>query len=142
MFFSTNKTFHTLLWKETPSSTLEYYRMTRKTYGVTSAGFHAIRPLFELAEKTQHPAAALALKSDMYVDVLLTGTASKEDAELLQDALIKHLANAGFHLRKWSSSDLSYIENQPTPDTSSLKITSSKHLASSGNRSRTSSPST
>ena len=108
-----DKDFHRLLWKETPSSTLEYYRMTRNTYGVTSAGFHAIRPLFELAETTQHPIAALALKSDMYVDDLLIGTASKEEVELLQDTLIKHLANAGFHLRKWSSSDLSLVECLP-----------------------------
>ena len=108
-----DKDFHRLLWKETPSSTLEYYHMTRNTYGVTSAGFHAIRPLFELAETTQHPAAALALNSDMYVDDFLTGTASKEEAELLQDALIKHLANAGFHLRKWSSSDFSLVERLP-----------------------------
>ena len=108
-----DKDFHRILWKETPSSTLEYYRMTRNTYGVTSAGFHAIRPLFELPETTQHPIAALALKSDMYVDDLLTGTASKEEAELLQDTLIKHLANATFHLRKWSSSDLSLVERLP-----------------------------
>ena len=87
--------------------------MTRKIYGVTSAGFHAIRPLFELAETTQHPVAALALRSDMYVDDLLTGTASKEEAELLQDTLSKHLATAGFHLRKWSSSDLSLVERLP-----------------------------
>ena len=50
-----DKNFHRLLWKETQSSTLEYYRITRNTYGVTSAVFHAIQPLFELAETTQHP---------------------------------------------------------------------------------------
>ena len=41
---------------------------------------------------------------------LLTGTSSKEEAEVLQGAFIKHLAKDGFHLRKWSSSDLSLIE--------------------------------
>ena len=35
-----DKDFHRLPWEETPSSTLEYYRMTRNTYGVTSASFH------------------------------------------------------------------------------------------------------
>ena len=83
-----DKDFHRLLWKETPSSSLEYYRMTRNTYGVTSAGFHAIRPLFELAETTQHPTGARAVKSHMYVDDLLTGTASKEEAELLPSSNI------------------------------------------------------
>ena len=55
-----DKDFHRLLWRETPSSTLEQYRMIRNTYGVTSAGFHAIRPLFELAETTQHPRTCLS----------------------------------------------------------------------------------
>ena len=57
-----HKDFHRLLWKETPSSSLEYY-------GVTSAVLHAIRPLFELAETIQYPIAVLALKFDMYVNV-------------------------------------------------------------------------
>ena len=46
----------------------------------------------------------------MYVDEQLTGTSSKEAVEVLQDALIKHLAEAGFHLHKWSSSDHSLVE--------------------------------
>ena len=50
-----DKDFHRLLWKESP---LKHYRMTRNTYGVTSAGFHAIRTLLQLAETTKHPAAS------------------------------------------------------------------------------------
>ena len=76
-----DKYFRRLLWKKPPSSTLEYYSMTRNTYVVTSAGIHAIRQLLELGDATQHPTAALVLKSDMYVDDLLTGTASKEEAD-------------------------------------------------------------
>ena len=73
--------------------------MTRNIYGVTSAGFLAIGPLFDLAELTQHPTAALALKFNKYVDDLITGTSSKEEgAEVLQDARIKPLTNADFHL--------------------------------------------
>ena len=86
--------------------------MTRKTYGVKSAGFHAIRPLLQLAETTKDPAASIALKFDMYVDDLLTGT-SQTEAKALQDVLIEHLATAGFQLRKWSSIDNSLVDRLP-----------------------------
>ena len=105
--------FHRLLWKEPPSSPLKHYRMTRKTYGVTSAGFHAIRPLLQLAETTTDPVASFALKFDMYVDDLLTGTSSQTEAKALQDVLIDHLATAGFELGKWSSSDISLVDRLP-----------------------------
>ena len=136
-----DKDFHRLLMKETPSSTLKDYRMTQNTYNETSAGFHAIRPLFEVAETIQYPTAALALKFDMYVDDLSTGTSSKEEAEVLQDALIKHLAKAGFHYvsghRVIFHSLNAFpipIENHLPPNTSSLKNTLWKHLVSSGNQ--------
>ena len=62
-----DKDFHRILWKETPSSINSRILPHDSKYlqGVTSAGFHAIKPFFELAETTQHPIAALALKSDM-----------------------------------------------------------------------------
>ena len=65
--------FHRMLWKESPSPPLKHYRMTCNTYGVTSAGFHVIRPLSQLPETSKHPVDSFALKFDMYVDDLLTG---------------------------------------------------------------------
>ena len=109
--------------------------MTRNIYGVASAGFHAIRRLFELAETLQYYSAALALKFDMYFDDPLTGTSSKEELEVLQDALIKHLAKAGFHLRKWSSSDHSLVERLHVERLQELEVLQDaliKHLAKAG----------
>ena len=113
LFDKEDKDFHRLLWKESPSSPLEHYRMTRNTYGVTSAVFHAIRPLLQLAETTKDPVASFALKFDIYVDELLTGTSSQTEAKALQDVLVEHLATAGFQLRKWSSSDISLVDRLP-----------------------------
>ena len=97
--------------------------MTRNTYGVASAGFHAIRPLLQLAKTTKHPAASFALKFDMYVDDLLTGASPQMEAKALQDVLIEHLATAGFQLRKWSSSDISLVDHLPEsyPETADTK---------------------
>ena len=50
-----------MLWKESTSFPLKHYCMTRNTYGVTSAGFQAIKPLLQLAETTKHPTASFAL---------------------------------------------------------------------------------
>ena len=63
----------------------------------------------------------------MYVDDLLTENSSKEEAEVLQDAPIKHLAKAGFNLRHWSSSDLSLVER--LPDTY-RELSATKHIES------------
>ena len=86
--------------KESPSSPLKHYRMTRNRYGALSAGFDAILPLLQLAETTKHPVASFALTFDMHVDDLLTGASSQMEAKALQDVLIEHLATTGFQLRK------------------------------------------
>ena len=108
-----NKDFQRLLWKQSPSSPLKRYRMTRNTYGVTPAGFHAIWPLSQLAETTKHPAASFSPKFDTYVDDLLTGASSEKEAKALQDVLIENVARAGFQHDKWSSSDIFLVDRLP-----------------------------
>ena len=120
-----DKDFHRTLWKESPSSPLKHYRMTSNTYGVTSIGIHAIRPLLQLVETTKHPVASFALIFDMDVDDLLTGASSQMEVKALQDVLVEHLATAGLQLRKWSPSDISLVDRLLE---SYRKTTDTKHM--------------
>ena len=51
-------------------------------------------------EGTAYPLAAFSLKKDFYVDDLLTGSDTRDQARALRDGLIKILRKGGFHLRK------------------------------------------
>ena len=84
---------------------IKIYCLNRVTFGTACAPFLAIRTLFQLAddEGESHPIAANILKRDLYVDDLMSGAQSYEDARYLRDDLIKLSRKGGFILRKWVS---------------------------------------
>jgi hypothetical protein len=75
------------------------------TYGISSAPFLAIRTLLQLADDEQgrFPGAAEILRTDVYMDDIVTGCHSTAEALELQDQLIKLLQIGQFELRKWAS---------------------------------------
>jgi len=76
----------------------------------------ATRYLKKLADvnRCHHPQTAQVLSNDFYVDDLLSGTPSFEEANHLQKELISLLDTAGFTLRKWASSHPSFMDSIPT----------------------------
>ena len=88
--------------------------MTRVTYGVASSSYHAIRSLAECANFEGVPQETQkAIKRDFYVDDILTGADSVDEAKALQSSLIEVLKEAKFDLRKWTCSDASLILDLP-----------------------------
>ena len=104
--------FHRVLWRETENEPLQHLRMTRVCYGITSACYHSIRSVVELA-KTAPARVRKVLENDMYVDDLLTGCSNISDARTLQDTLIAVLQQGGFPLRKWTSNESELIKRLP-----------------------------
>ena len=99
-----DKDLHRLLWRFQQGEPVDTYRMTRVTYGVASSSYHAIRCLLECANFDDTAELVKeALRRDFYVDDILTGASSEQEAEQLQDGLIQTLKNAQFDLRKWTS---------------------------------------
>ena len=49
----------------------------------------------------------------MYIDNLLSGAADMERAFNLQDTIISVFSQAGFDIRKWTSSDAALVEKLP-----------------------------
>ncbi|XP_068903022.1 uncharacterized protein [Tenebrio molitor] len=84
---------------------LEEYVLNTVTYGISSAPFLAIRTLLQLADDEQgrFPGAAEILRTDVYMDDIVTGCHSTAEALELQDQLIKLLQIGQFELRKWAS---------------------------------------
>lgn len=99
--------YQLILWRDNPDKNIETYKLKTVTYGTTSAPFLAIRCLFQLAddEGEPFPTAREIIKRDFYVDDLLTGANSLEEALKLRNDITFILGKGNFNLRKWASND-------------------------------------
>ena len=81
------------------------------TYGTSAAPYLATRCLKKLAEdnQTEFPRAAQALSQEFYVDDLLSGATTLNEAIQLQQQLTTLLKTAGFTLRKWASNSQEFL---------------------------------
>ncbi|XP_018406467.1 PREDICTED: uncharacterized protein LOC108782651 [Cyphomyrmex costatus] len=79
---------------------------------MASSPFLAIRCLFALADEHQetYPEAANIIRKSMYVDDLLFGASSKEEAIRLANDISHILSSGCFDLRKWMSNDSQILE--------------------------------
>ncbi|GFW34742.1 DUF1758 domain-containing protein [Trichonephila clavipes] len=70
----------------------------------------------QLAEEEikKFPEASKVALEDFYVDDLITGTNSKEDAKKLVSQVIELMKKGGFPIRKWASNESSVLESLPT----------------------------
>jgi len=75
------------------------------TYGANPASFLAVRAMHQLAadEHTVFPLGAEVIRRDFYVNDLISGAKSKEEAVIIMDQASKLLAKGKFKLRKWCS---------------------------------------
>lgn len=130
-----HRKFQRILWRFSPSQSILDYQLNTVTYGVVSAPYLAIRTLLQLAQdENNFPLASKILDTDIYVDDVVSGSQSIENAKLMQGQLIDLLHKAGFELRKWASNEPqllcelpdSYLHKQSLScdfeDTNTLKI--------------------
>ena len=96
-----------ILWRSDSTQHTKVYELNTVTYGTTAAPYLATRCLRQLGEdnKEQYPTVSRAIISDFYVDDLLTGADSLDEARTLKDELMSILEPAGLSLRKWASND-------------------------------------
>ena len=92
-----------ILWKYFFDEPIQEYNLTTVTYGTSSSPYLATRCLKKLADdnKCQHPRAAQMLSNYFYVDDLLSGTSTIEDAIKAQQEISSLLKTARFTLRKF-----------------------------------------
>ncbi|GFY01957.1 integrase catalytic domain-containing protein [Trichonephila clavipes] len=82
--------FQRIFW-EIPEESLKEYRLLTVTYGTACAPYLSIRTIQQLAEEEikKFPEASKVSLEDFYVDDLITGTNSKEDAKKLVSQVIE-----------------------------------------------------
>lgn len=112
-----HRRFQRILFRFSLSDPVRVYELNTVTYGVASSPYIALRTLKQLSsdEAMAFPSAVSVLRSETYVDDILSGGDSLEEARGLQDELISLLRRGGFELRKWSSNRTELIDHFP-PD--------------------------
>ncbi|XP_075150708.1 uncharacterized protein LOC142224810 [Haematobia irritans] len=112
---SSHAPFQRIVFRDSPTRTVQDYELQTVTFGVNCAPYLAIRTLLQLAEDTEKdfPLAADILRKCMYVDDVLTGTHDLETAIIALDQLIAALATAKFELRNWTSNYREILDTLP-----------------------------
>ena len=108
-----HRKYQKILWREDSQQPIKTFELNTVTYGTSSASFLATRSLHQLAndEALFYPKAAQVLKNDFYVDDMLTGAATRDEAISIRDKLIEVTRRGGLNLRKWASNDYDLINS-------------------------------
>ncbi|GFU11271.1 DUF1758 domain-containing protein [Trichonephila clavipes] len=104
-----------IFWRERPEESLKEYILLTVTYGTVCVPYLSIRTIQQLAEEEikKFPEASKVALEDFYIDDLITGTNSKEDAQKLINQVIELMKKRGFPIRKWASNESSVLESLP-----------------------------
>lgn len=94
-----------IVWREKPTDPISEYQLNTVTYGTASATYLAVRTMIQLARDEGHlfPIAREVLLKDFYMDDLLSGGDSVENALQIQTQITDLLATGGMNIRKWTS---------------------------------------
>ncbi|XP_076230300.1 uncharacterized protein LOC143176716 [Nomia melanderi] len=100
-----DRAYQRILWRD--NGCIRTYEMNVVTFGLSSAPYLAIRCVHQLAddEGDAYPEAAEIIKRDLYVDDLLTGADTMEEARHIQHQIGELLQRGGLNIRQWASNE-------------------------------------
>jgi len=103
-----------IFWRNSLDEPIRTFELLTVTYGTASASFLAIRSLRKLAEEhsEQYPLASKITLRDFYVDDLVSGADTVQEALQIKDELIQLLQTGKFELRKWASNEPALRDDQ------------------------------
>ncbi|XP_055527469.1 uncharacterized protein LOC129720081 [Wyeomyia smithii] len=107
-----------IVWRWDSNEPVQAYRLNTVTYWTKSASYLATKCLQQLLEsyRQQYPTAVGNAERGTYVDDVLLGADSEEEAVLLRLQVTKIFASGGFHLRKWTSNSAAVLQDIPAED--------------------------
>ncbi|XP_055604940.1 uncharacterized protein LOC129753170 [Uranotaenia lowii] len=108
-----DRPLQSILWRSSPKEEISIYELRTVTYGTKPAPFLATRTLQQLATdgKEVFPLAARAVLNDTYMDDVITGSDTVEEASELQVQLDALMSSGGFRLRKYASNSPDVLKN-------------------------------
>ncbi|XP_060665574.1 uncharacterized protein LOC132797817 [Drosophila nasuta] len=106
--------FQRILFR-TSDGVIRDFELNTVTFGVNCAPFLALRVLQQLADdiRLEYPLASRVISNNMYVDDVLAGTHTREEAIRTITEVCAALDSAGFPLRKWTSNHKSVLKDIP-----------------------------
>ena len=109
--FRVVRNLHRFLWRKHPADQITEYEMTRVTFGVAASPYLAVKTLQQTAvDQSNDPLASYHIHESFYVDDLLAGADSPEEAIALRVSLSEVLSKGGFKLCKFRSSNTCVTE--------------------------------
>lgn len=119
-----------IVWRQNQAEKLNHFKLNTITYGTAPASFLATRCLYELAilNENKHKRAADIIRSDFYMDDLMTGAESIDEAKQLRLQIVNILQSAKLELRKWNSN-----ESEIVRDTNNVDKLPEHHFAETDN---------
>ncbi|XP_026467748.1 uncharacterized protein LOC113371335 [Ctenocephalides felis] len=102
-----------ILWRENIHDKIKCFNLSTVTYGTACAPYLAIRWLNQLVldEGESFPSASRAVQHDCYVDDIISGANSLEEAIKLKEELIQLFNRGNFQLHKWAANNSSIIDS-------------------------------
>nr|XP_012136801.1 PREDICTED: uncharacterized protein LOC105662013 [Megachile rotundata] len=97
-----DRKYQRILWRDS-SDRITTFQLKTVTFGLLAAPLLAIRSLVQLAHDERHrfPTASNILLRDFYVDDLLTGATTIEEARRIRKELTSLLDTAKLNIRQW-----------------------------------------
>ena len=135
-----DRDYQRILWRHSLNDPVCEYRLNTVTYDLSCAPFLAIRTLRQLAddENARFPRGSVGLRHDCYVDDIVTGAHTREEAIAKQSELRQLCMAGGFPLRKWAANHPEILVGIPSDhclaDSRSWEHEVMQHWACSGTR--------
>lgn len=110
-----DRQYQHVFWRNCGQSDVQEFQLNTVTYGMASSSFLSQRTIKQLVadEGTPYTNASNALLNHIYVDDIVTGASSEEEAVILYNELVELLRKGGFTPRKWASSSSKVLANIP-----------------------------
>ncbi|GFY24155.1 integrase catalytic domain-containing protein [Trichonephila clavipes] len=102
--------YQQILWRNNSSENIRTYKLKTVTYGLASAAFLATRCIKQIAlDDKDNPNLSRVLQEDIYMDDLLSGADTPNNAISICKDIAHVLSTRGFHLRKWNSNSTEFL---------------------------------
>lgn len=110
--------YQRIYWRENPADPLRKMELNTVTYGLASSSFLSTRCLKQLADdfKDIYPEASRVIAEDFFVDDLLSGAPTVEEADTLRKQVIEILDSAVMKLRKFITNSSEFANLIPEED--------------------------
>ena len=127
MVHENDRQYQLILFRPRHHDAVSTYQLKTVTFGINSAPFLALRTLQQLSQDCQKifPLASEILKEEIYVDVILSGGHSIDEAQEKQSEITKALYSASFPFKKITSNSsilLSQVAREDLLDEEFLKF--------------------